>query len=483
MNDVLQRLYAAKARSLVLEREREPLEPLRRRAAERRHERRPFATVIAAAKGPAIVAEIKRASPSVGLIARDFDPEAIATIYESAGVDAISVLTEADHFLGDLSYLDLARANSTRPILRKDFLSTPYQIVQSAAHGADVILLIVAGLDDAMLAELSECARSYDLETLVEIHDEEELERALRVEPSVIGINNRDLRTFTVDLGVTEHLMPKIPSGTLVISESGVQRPEDIARLHAQGVRGFLIGESLMRAEDPAEMIRRCAVEGCLSRPDPRQVLRDDRRGAGGRRARRRRDRGHPRAKPPRRVTLADARVGSCAALPPLVTLVTVVVDPEPDALVDALLAARLARAAVQRRRVRRVLCRLVRADRYVKVVHFVAGDGRFTRCQPPKRRWPDAAAHVRHALASGRRIGACVPLGARRAARARPSDRRLRWPSRPRMSAAAVRAVRPFAVDVRSGVETSERERPGEDAARSCAVRQTEEGSSLAAT
>jgi indole-3-glycerol phosphate synthase len=255
MSDILDRLYAAKAALLPEEREREPYETLVARGLERRAERRPFARAIAAARGPAIVAEIKRASPSVGLIARNFDAAEITSNYQLAGADAISVLTEADHFFGDLAYLDIARAHSTKPILRKDFLFDPYHVAQAAAHGADAILLIVAGLDDATLATLAAEARRFDLDTLVEIHDDGELERALALEPSVLGINNRDLRTFTTDLGVTEHLLPQIPSGVLVISESGVQNAEHVARLFARGARGFLIGESLMRHDDPTSFV------------------------------------------------------------------------------------------------------------------------------------------------------------------------------------------------------------------------------------
>ncbi|HMD02917.1 MAG TPA: indole-3-glycerol phosphate synthase TrpC [Candidatus Baltobacteraceae bacterium] len=255
MSDILDRLYAAKAAALVAEEAREPLAQVVERGLRRRAERRPFSAALRAARGPAIVAEIKRASPSVGLIARNFDAAVVASTYELAGADAISVLTEADHFLGELAYLDVARAHSTRPILRKDFLSTPYQIAQSAAYGADAVLLIVAGLDDATLAQLCAEAQRFDLETLVEVHDEEELQRALELDASAIGINNRDLRTFETDLGVSEHLLPSIPSGTLVISESGVHDASDIARLHARGARGFLIGEALMRADDPAGLV------------------------------------------------------------------------------------------------------------------------------------------------------------------------------------------------------------------------------------
>jgi indole-3-glycerol phosphate synthase len=212
-----------------------------------------------------VIAEIKRASPSVGLIARNFDPATVAAGYERAGVDAISVLTEADHFLGDLAYLDVARAHSTKPILRKDFLSTRYHVAQAAAYGADAILLIVAGLDDATMAELVDEANRYALDTLVEVHDEHELLRALVLAPDVVGINNRDLRTFETDLGVTKHLLPSVPAGTLVISESGVHEPGDIGELHALGARGFLIGEALMRAADPAafvEQLKKATVAG-----------------------------------------------------------------------------------------------------------------------------------------------------------------------------------------------------------------------------
>ena len=255
MSDILERLYAAKAAVLEDEKARESYSSLLERAELRRAERRSLSAALHSADGPAIIAEIKRASPSVGLIARQFDPAAIAASYEAAGADAISVLTEADHFLGDLSYLDVARANSIRPILRKDFLFDPYQIAQTAAYGADALLLIVAGLDESTLRALAEEARRFDLETLVEVHDEGELKRALAIEPSIVGINNRDLRTFQTDLGVTEHLLPLVPAGTLVVSESGVHAPDDVERLYASGARGFLVGESLMRAEDPRAFI------------------------------------------------------------------------------------------------------------------------------------------------------------------------------------------------------------------------------------
>jgi indole-3-glycerol phosphate synthase len=255
MSDFLEKLYAAKAALLPEEEARESYATVAERGAARRGERRPFASALRGARGPAVVAEIKRASPSLGLIARNFDPSAIAATYEVAGVDAISVLTEADHFLGDLAYLDIARKYSTKPILRKDFLSTRYHVAQAAAYGADAILLIVAGLDDATMRDLSDEARTFGLDILVEVHDESELERAISLSPAVLGINNRDLRTFETDLGVTKHLLPNVPAGMLVISESGVHAPGDIGELHALGARGFLIGEALMRSADPAAFV------------------------------------------------------------------------------------------------------------------------------------------------------------------------------------------------------------------------------------
>jgi indole-3-glycerol phosphate synthase len=255
MSDLLERLYAAKARVLAEEQQREPLEVLLDRAERSRAERRPFGPALRAARGPAIIAEIKRASPSVGLIARNFDAAAIASSYERAGVDAISVLTESDHFLGDLANLQEARANSSTPILRKDFLTSAYQVAQSAAYGADAVLLIVAGLDEARLGALLREAARFGMDALVEVHDEYELTQAVGAGATLIGINNRDLRTFETDLGVTEHLLPSVPAGVTVISESGVHDPADSARLYAHGARGFLVGESMMRAEDPRAFV------------------------------------------------------------------------------------------------------------------------------------------------------------------------------------------------------------------------------------
>ncbi len=255
MSNILERLYAAKAVSLANEEATVSYESLVARGLGRRDERRPFAKTLREARGPAVIAEIKRASPSVGLIARNFDPALVASRYELAGADAISVLTEADHFLGDLSYLDVARAHSTRPILRKDFLSTPYHIAQSAAYGADAVLLIVAGLAVETLRTLMAEAERFDLDVLVEVHDEDEVAVAASVGATLVGINNRDLRTFATDLGVTEHLLPFVPATAIAISESGVADPGDIASLFERGARGFLVGEALMRTDDPSTFI------------------------------------------------------------------------------------------------------------------------------------------------------------------------------------------------------------------------------------
>ncbi len=256
MADILDKLFAAKAKALVEERQREPLEALTARAALRVAERRSFAGALSGASGPAVIAEIKRASPSVGLIARNIDPASIAMTYERAGADAISVLTETDHFLGDLAYLDVARAHASLPILRKDFLSTRYHVVQTAAYGADAFLAIVAGLSDAQLRELIDEAAQWKLDVLVEVHDEAELARALGCGATILGVNNRDLRTFETSLTVSEELLPRLPAGAFGISESGLKSADDIRRLTRAGARGFLIGEALMRSDDPADFIR-----------------------------------------------------------------------------------------------------------------------------------------------------------------------------------------------------------------------------------
>jgi indole-3-glycerol phosphate synthase len=256
MNDMLDKLYAAKDAARAHDEAHESIDVVRARGEQRRGERRSLRAALLAAEGPALIAEIKRASPSVGLIVSKLDPAAIAREYEAAGANAISVLTEGDYFLGDLAYLDQARSAAHLPILRKDFLRTRYDVAQSAAYGADAVLAIVAGLDDEQLAGMFDEAARYDLEVLVEIHDEVELDRAIAAGAQLLGINNRDLRTFKTDLAVTAELLPRVPSSVVVISESGVRSRDDVGPLYAAGARGFLVGESLMRAPNKAELVR-----------------------------------------------------------------------------------------------------------------------------------------------------------------------------------------------------------------------------------
>ncbi len=266
MSDILERIYAGKAHAAAREEAAEPFASVRERAAARGPGRRGFTAAISGARGPAIIGEIKRASPSSGIIAPHFDPGAIAAAYDAGGIDAISVLTESQHFLGELAFLDVVRARCSCPLLRKDFLTTPYQVAQSAAYGADAILLIVAGLSDEALSANLAAAREFGLDALVEIHDAHELERAVKAGAALIGINNRNLRTFETDLGVSERLLPMVPREVMAISESGLRKPADVARLYGAGARGFLVGEALMRAERPAEIIRelKTAVEAIL---------------------------------------------------------------------------------------------------------------------------------------------------------------------------------------------------------------------------
>ncbi len=204
----------------------------------------------------AIVAEVKKASPSKGVIRADFDPLAISRAYEEAGAAALSVLTEERHFLGHPDYLRRIRSVSRLPLLRKDFLFDAYQLHEARAWGADAVLLIAAVLDDAALAALSSLAAELELDALVEVHDEAELGRARRTGATLIGINNRDLRTFETTLETTERLAGDRRAGEVFVSESGIHEPADISRLERAGVSAFLVGESLMRAADPGEPLR-----------------------------------------------------------------------------------------------------------------------------------------------------------------------------------------------------------------------------------
>jgi indole-3-glycerol phosphate synthase len=253
--DILKRIYAAKAAHLEDEMAAEPYSTIAAKAQASVATRRHFGEALRKSAGHAIVAEIKRASPSAGLIAREFDPVSIARMYQRAGSDAISVLTESDHFLGDIAFLPKVRAAVALPILRKDFLTHPYQMAQAAAYGADAALLIVNGLSDSMMRACLDEAAKYSLDVLVEVHDVKDLDRALALGANFIGVNNRNLRTMKTDLAIGEHILPRVPRDVFAISESGMRSPEDIERLRRAGARGFLIGEALMRSEAPEALI------------------------------------------------------------------------------------------------------------------------------------------------------------------------------------------------------------------------------------
>jgi indole-3-glycerol phosphate synthase len=253
MADILQRILANKAKELAAARLKTPLEALVEQAR-RQAPPRDFAGALRAtidSGRPAVVAEIKKASPSRGVLRPIFDPAAIARRYEAGGAACLSVLTDREYFQGAPEHLAAARGACSLPVLRKDFVLDPYQVAEARAMGADAILLIVAALDDAQLAVLEAAATAFGMAVLVEVHDAHELDRALKLASPLIGINNRDLKTFQVSLGTTVELVPKVPPGRIVIAESGILATADVARLRAAGVQAFLVGEAFMRAADP----------------------------------------------------------------------------------------------------------------------------------------------------------------------------------------------------------------------------------------
>jgi indole-3-glycerol phosphate synthase len=259
MSDILDKILAVKREEVAAARQAEPLEVIRE-AAELAPPPRDFLGAIRArlaADQPAVIAEIKKASPSKGVIRPDFRPAEIAKSYEQGGAACLSVLTDRQFFQGEPEYLQAARDACSLPVLRKDFMIDPYQVYEARAMGADCILLIVAALSLAQMQELEGLAMQLGMAVLVESHDAAELDQALQLKTSLIGINNRNLRSFEVSLQTTLGLLPRIGPDRIVVTESGILAPADVALMRQSGVNGFLVGEAFMRAAEPGKELAR----------------------------------------------------------------------------------------------------------------------------------------------------------------------------------------------------------------------------------
>ncbi|MFM1907793.1 MAG: indole-3-glycerol-phosphate synthase [Pseudomonadota bacterium] len=257
MSDILEKIVAVKRQEIAAAVRRKSFADMRA-DAESRVLTRDFVGAMRAknaAGQPAVIAEIKKASPSKGVLRADFIPADIAQTYAENGAACLSVLTDVQFFQGSVDYLKQARASCQLPVLRKDFIVDAYQVYESRAMGADCILLIAACLDDGQMAELELIARSLDMAVLVEVHDDLELARALKLKTPLVGVNNRNLRTFEVSLDTTLSMLSQVPADRLLVTESGVVTRDDVLRLGAAGVQAFLVGEAFMRAADPGEAL------------------------------------------------------------------------------------------------------------------------------------------------------------------------------------------------------------------------------------
>ena len=257
MSDILDKIVAVKHQEVAAAKQRISLEVMRADAQSRVLTRDFVGALRAkiAAGKPAVIAVIKKASPSKGVLREDFIPADIAQSYAECGAACLSVLTDVQFFQGQVDYLKQARASCQLPVLRKDFMVDPYQIYESRAMGADCVLLIAACLDDAQMKDLEAIARSLDMAVLVEVHDGAELERALKLKTPLIGINNRNLKTFEVSLDTTLALKVKVPADRLLVTESGILTRDDVLRMGSAGVNAFLVGEAFMRAPEPGEAL------------------------------------------------------------------------------------------------------------------------------------------------------------------------------------------------------------------------------------
>jgi indole-3-glycerol phosphate synthase len=259
MSDILERILATKRREVEEAKVRLPLVELEQRAREASAPRG-FASALSsriAAGLPAVISEIKRGSPSKGLIRADFDPASIAKSFAAHGAACLSVLTDREYFGGSAADLAAARGACVLPVLRKDFIIDPYQVVEARAWGADCILLIIDAAPDSLLAELEDAAGGLGMDVLAESHDAAQLDRALKLKTSLLGVNNRDLRTFETRIETTLTLAGRVPGGRMLIAESGIVEPEDVGRLRAGGVSAYLIGGALMAAKDPGKELSR----------------------------------------------------------------------------------------------------------------------------------------------------------------------------------------------------------------------------------